>query len=57
MTIAQENLMADLRSVLRQLLELEPSHSWVPGLHRRFDGIVKDLYRTGMTRDEIDNAI
>ena len=57
MTIAQENLMADLRSVLRQLLELEPSHSWVPGLHRRFDGIVKDLYRTGMTRDDIDNAI
>ena len=54
MTLTQINLIADLRLVLDQLMDLEPSHSWVPGLHRRVDGITKELHRTGMTNEQID---
>ena len=57
MTLTQSNLLADLRSVMQQLMDLEPSHSWVPGLHRRVDGITKELHRTGMTNEQIDLAI
>lgn len=54
MTLTQINLLAELRLVLDQLMDLEPSHSWVPGLHRRVDGITKELHRTGMTNEQID---
>ena len=57
MTLSQSNLIADLRSVMQQLMDLSPAHPWVPGLHRRVDGITKDLHRTGMTNEQIDLAI
>ena len=53
----QFNLLIDLRSVGEDLEELPPAHPYMPGLFRRFDGIIKDLYRTGLTRDQIDTEL
>ena len=57
MTPTQNMLLAEYRSVMDQLMDLVPAHPWVPGLHRRIDGIVKDLHRTGMPNEQIDLAI
>ena len=53
-TTVHFNLLSDLQRVSEQLSELPPAHPYMPGLFRRFDGIIKDLYRTGLTRDQID---
>ena len=53
-TNVQFNLLSDLQRVSEQLSELSPAHPYMPGLFRRFDGIIKNLYRTGLTRDQID---
>ena len=53
----QFNLLSDLQSISERLNELPPAHPYMPGLFRRFDGIIKDLYRTGLTRDQIDSEL
>ena len=57
MTDTQNSLLLDLYSVGQRLNEVWPGHPHMPGLFRRYDGIIKDLYRTGMNRDEIDWAL
>ncbi len=53
----QFNLLSELQRVSDQTNELSPAHPYMPGLFRRFDGIIKDLYRTGLTRDQIDSEL
>ncbi len=56
-SINRLNLLMELNSVGERLEEMTPGHPHMPGLFRRFDGIIKDLYRTGLTRDQIDTEL
>ena len=53
----QLNLLMDLQSVGERLSDLPPAHPYMPGLFCRYDGIIKNLYRTGMTQDQIETEL
>ena len=57
MTDTQHALLIQLRRLNERLLEIEPAHPHTPGLFRRHSGVVHDLYRTGLTRDQIDDYL
>ena len=57
MTDTQHALLCELRKISTQLMETTPGHPYTPGLHCRFDGVIKDLYRTGLNRDQIDDHL
>ena len=57
MTDTQHSMLVQLRSIQERLLEIEPAHPHTPGLFRRHSGIIHDLYRTGLNRDQIDEHL